>query len=63
MLAVGSSFWSANLADSMAAFCLVAEAAVEDGELVVRGEIVGIDGLELLVCVAGLRDNRAAGSS
>ena len=33
---------------------LFAEAPVEDGELVVRGEIVGIDGLELLVLSAGV---------
>ena len=31
---------------------LFAEAAVEDGELVVGGEVVGIDGLQLLVGVA-----------
>ena len=30
-------------------FGLVAEAAVEDGELIMRGEVVGIDGLEALV--------------
>ena len=42
---------------------LFAEAAVEDGELVVRGEVVGIDGLQLLVGVAGVRRSRAAGSS
>ncbi len=35
--------------------CLVlhAEAAIDDGEVVVRGEVVGIDGLHVLVFGAG----------
>ena len=37
--------------------CLLffAEPAIEDGELVVGGEVVGIDGLEFFVLFAGLR--------
>ena len=41
----------------------VAQAAVEDGQLIVGGQIVGIDGLKASIGVAGLRRSRAAGSS
>jgi hypothetical protein len=61
--AVGSSFWSANFADSMAALAFVAHAAVEDGELIVGGQVVRVDGLQALVGFAGHWGNRAAGSS
>ena len=36
-------------------FVFEAEAAIEDGEVVVGGEVVGVDGLDLLVLGAGVR--------
>ena len=38
-----------TLADSMADFCFLAEAAIDDGQRIVGGEVVGIDGLEPFV--------------
>ncbi len=54
VLAVGSSFWSANIAASWEALSAHAQPAVDDGENVVRGEIVGVDALESFVLDASL---------
>ena len=46
MGAPGSMYFMAYCADSLGGFLLHAEATVEDGEVVVSGEVVGVDGLQ-----------------
>ena len=46
MLALGSSFWSAKMAACWSSLILEAQAAIQDGEDVVGGEVVGVDGLD-----------------
>lgn len=52
---VGVVFLVGELLGLDGGFGLVAEAAIENGQLIVGGEVVGIDDLDPLIRVAGLR--------